>query len=582
MNINQKFTLKNDKIVMKYSVFFIKLCGGQYMGGKEGSRGYLYQSIATVMDTVLDNKWKAVEVEPDTDNDKVDILWLYENNKKKVVQVKSSENNISRTDIIRWLKELIEDVNDAEEYKLMLIGNCNDATSKFITKIKKRNFSEQDKDYEDLSEIQSFISKIEIQLDNFQLAALEAQIHQNVSRLLAKMGHVLHPSIIDQIAGAMVYQFSKFSTNGTRITREEYIERIQEWAYYNYPEIKGQGLVKKALEVAFYYKDKLDFSSKINRIYLPASPLNPLSEKLKQSISEIIEYKLLPKSKEQIDKEKNIAEKEDLAKIFQAGINEFTYDEISDCEKEELIGKINELLEVDVEKSFFYVGDLKTRKNIFTRDVEVRGTEKEKEKGRLLDSFLMELYEYEHKYSYLKYFQSLYLVPLVLRNNGQSYDEDIEVNLKIPSNVEVIIKESMEIPNSTVIEFFSGEDGFLEYMLKHQRDYQLEEYIGYSQWQPIRTHFNLPINLYLSAKEIEERDRERFDDYLDSIFDFEIYEESNQTILKYYFRGLNAKKNMAFPAFLMVKADETFHIEYEITSKHLGNKVIGELIYEIN
>ncbi|MEM5645412.1 hypothetical protein AAHH72_10895 [Bacillus cereus] len=323
------------------------------MGGKEGSRGYLYQSIATVMDTVLDNKWKAVEVEPDTDNDKVDILWLYENNKKKVVQVKSSENNISRTDIIRWLKELIEDVNDAEEYKLMLIGNCNDATSKFITKIKKRNFSEQDKDYEDLSEIQSFISKIEIQLDNFQLAALEAQIHQNVSRLLAKMGHVLHPSIIDQIAGAMVYQFSKFSTNGTRITREEYIERIQEWAYYNYPEIKGQGLVKKALEVAFYYKDKLDFSSKINRIYLPASPLNPLSKKLKQSISEIIEYKLLPKSKEQIDKEKNIAEKEDLAKIFQAGINEFTYDEISDCEKEELIGKINELLEVDVEKSFF-------------------------------------------------------------------------------------------------------------------------------------------------------------------------------------------------------------------------------------
>ncbi|PHF44674.1 hypothetical protein [Bacillus toyonensis] len=555
------------------------------MGGKEGSRGYLYQSIATVMDTVLDEKWKAVEVEPDTDNDKVDILWLYENNKKKVVQVKSSENNISRADIISWLEELIEDVNDAEEYKLMLIGNCNDATSKFITKINKRNFSkEEDKDYKDLSGIQSFISKIKIQLENFQLVALEAQIHQNVSKLLAKMGHVLHPSIIDQITGAMVYQFSKFSTNGTRLSRKEYMERIQEWAYYNYPEIKGQGLVKKALEIAFYYKDRLDFSNKIRSINLPISPSNPFSEKLKQIINEIRKYKLSSKSKEKEDKEKNEPEKKDLAKIFQAGINEFVYDEISDSEKEEFIKKIKELLDVEVEKSFFYVGDLKTRKNIFTRDVEVHGTDEEKEKGKLLDSFLMELYEYEQKYSYRKYFESLYLVPLVLRNDGQSYDEDIEVNIKIPSKVEVITKESMKIPNSTVIEDFTGEEGFLEYLLKHREDYQLEEYFGYPRIRPMPSPPYFPINYldFPSAKEIEKKQIERFKDYLDDIFDFKIYKELNQTILQYYFKELNAKKNMAFPAFLMVKADKTFHIEYEITSKHLGNKVIGELIYEIN
>ncbi|PFY25166.1 hypothetical protein [Bacillus toyonensis] len=552
------------------------------MGGKEGSRGYLYQSIATVIGTVLDNKWKAVEVEPDTNNDKVDILWLYEN-KKKVVQVKSSENNISKADIIRWLKELIEDVSDAEEYKLMLIGNCTDATSRFVTKIKKKNFSEQDKDYEDLSEIKSYISKIEIQFDNFQLDALEAQIHQNVSRLLAKMGHVLHPSIIDQIAGAMVYQFSKFSTNGTRITREEYIERIQEWAYYNYPEIKGQGLVKKALEVAFYYKDKLDFSNKIRNIYVPISSSNPSSEKLKQSIKEIELYKLTSKSKEEADVQNNISEDEELVKIFGTEIKKFKYKEITDSEKEKFIRKIKELLGVEVENSFFYVGNLSTKKMMFSGNVEVKGTDEEKEKGKLLDSFLRKLYKYEQYYSYRKYIESLYLIPLVLRNNGQSYDEDIEVIIKIPSNVLVITQESIEIPNTTVIEEFTGEEGLLEYFLKHPRNYQLEEYLGYPRPISMRSHLHIPLDLYPpSTKEIKERKIERFNDYLEGIFNFEIYIEPNQTILQYYFRELNAKKNMAFPAFLMVKADETFHIEYEITSKHLGNKVIGELIYEIN
>lgn len=552
------------------------------MGGKEGSRGYLYQSIATVMDTVLDEKWKEVEVEPDTENDKVDILWIYENNEKKVVQVKSSENNISRADIINWLKELIDDVKDAKEYKLMLIGNCNDKTATFITKINKRNFTdEEDKDLVDLNEIKDFISKIKIQLDNFQLVALEAQIHQNVSKLLAKMGHVLHPSIIDQITGAMVYQFSKFSTNGTRISREKYIERIQEWAYYNYPEIKGQGMVKKALEIAFYYKGLLDFSNKIRAISLPVNELNPFRENLKQNVNEIRKYMLPSKKQEMTDK--NSLEKKHLATAFQAtGINEFKYDEISDFEKEEFIKKIKDLLDEDVEKSFFYVGNLKTRRNIFTDNIEVNGTEKEKEKGKLLDKFLMDLYEYEHKYSYFKYFESLYLIPLVLRNNGQSYDKDMEINIKIPSDVELITKESMRIPNSSVIEEFIGSEGYLEYMLMHPRDYQLEEYMGHFRAIPMRSDFHRVINVFPDSKEIERIKIEKFEDYLDKVFDFEIYEETDQTILKYYFRELNAKKNMAFPAFLMVKADKTFHIEYEITSKHLGNKIIGELIYEIN
>lgn len=45
--------------------------------------------------SLTDKKWNYIQVEPDSENDKIDILWEYPNNKMKVVQVKSSQNDTS-------------------------------------------------------------------------------------------------------------------------------------------------------------------------------------------------------------------------------------------------------------------------------------------------------------------------------------------------------------------------------------------------------------------------------------------------------------------------------------------------------
>ena len=50
------------------------------MGGKEGSRGFLYQGFASVLEALTDkNNWDKIYVEFPSSNDKVDIA-LEQNN----------------------------------------------------------------------------------------------------------------------------------------------------------------------------------------------------------------------------------------------------------------------------------------------------------------------------------------------------------------------------------------------------------------------------------------------------------------------------------------------------------------------
>ena len=53
------------------------------MGGKEGSRGYLYQAIAAVIESLSDKGWDKIYIEFPSENDKVDIA-LEENGVTKM------------------------------------------------------------------------------------------------------------------------------------------------------------------------------------------------------------------------------------------------------------------------------------------------------------------------------------------------------------------------------------------------------------------------------------------------------------------------------------------------------------------
>ncbi|TCI93606.1 hypothetical protein [Tenacibaculum sp. M341] len=107
------------------------------MGGQEGLRGYIIQTIVGVIESLDDKEnWEKVTLEPNEELEKVDVLWEYSNNKKKAVQVKSSINDIGYSDALKWIEELKEDMPDASEYQLYLVGSLQ---RKLKNELKKNN-----------------------------------------------------------------------------------------------------------------------------------------------------------------------------------------------------------------------------------------------------------------------------------------------------------------------------------------------------------------------------------------------------------------------------------------------------------
>ncbi|PJO48112.1 hypothetical protein [Brucella pituitosa] len=91
------------------------------MGGREAIRGFAIQTLVCLLDAVaLDNTWIAVTLEPDSSNDKVDILWQYADH-IKFVQVKSSKNVIGKSDVEGWAEDLKKS-GRALIYELRLAG----------------------------------------------------------------------------------------------------------------------------------------------------------------------------------------------------------------------------------------------------------------------------------------------------------------------------------------------------------------------------------------------------------------------------------------------------------------------------
>jgi hypothetical protein len=75
-----------------------------------------------------DNLWVSLALEPDLEAEKVDIIWHYPDG-DKVVQVKSSQNQINVPDAKKWAQELAS-LYDAKSYELVLIGPCSRDLSK--------------------------------------------------------------------------------------------------------------------------------------------------------------------------------------------------------------------------------------------------------------------------------------------------------------------------------------------------------------------------------------------------------------------------------------------------------------------
>ncbi|EGQ8249350.1 hypothetical protein GUA40_24465, partial [Vibrio parahaemolyticus] len=85
-----------------------------FLSGQDGNRGYLVQSIIGLLESLKETGWSKVTIEADHISDKVDVAW-HGKDRVKVSQVKSSINQISKANALKWAIEL-EESCQADEY----------------------------------------------------------------------------------------------------------------------------------------------------------------------------------------------------------------------------------------------------------------------------------------------------------------------------------------------------------------------------------------------------------------------------------------------------------------------------------
>src|SRR4051812_33616057 len=95
------------------------------MGGQAGSRGYLVQTITCLLQALRDNTWLTFALESSEEIEQVDIVWTYADSRKRVVQIKSSQNLIGIKDIRKWAAQL--ERAEADDYELQILGPCSRA-----------------------------------------------------------------------------------------------------------------------------------------------------------------------------------------------------------------------------------------------------------------------------------------------------------------------------------------------------------------------------------------------------------------------------------------------------------------------
>ena len=114
-------------------------------GGEIAQRGFIFQSIIAMIECLNRDDWDTIKIEPETKDDKVDIV-LYSNGMPlSVMQVKSSINPFERSDVKKWLEKLEEDSKEAKEVCLYLVGDsfkvvCEAFIWKNRNKVKKISF----------------------------------------------------------------------------------------------------------------------------------------------------------------------------------------------------------------------------------------------------------------------------------------------------------------------------------------------------------------------------------------------------------------------------------------------------------
>lgn len=201
------------------------------MGGKEASRGFLYQAFASVLEALCQKNWDKIYIEFDSVKDKVDIALEKENRIFKSIQVKSTINTFTRNSLSTWLEDLIGDDVGSIEFELFLIGQCDDNAVIFINSIDK--FQDNKLDQKAENSLKGFNTdiikgiKIDFKRLPFDIEIMEQIVRDSLHKYISSKNHTMTFDQISFIASATVNDQMISSTHGKGIDRKTFDENLE-------------------------------------------------------------------------------------------------------------------------------------------------------------------------------------------------------------------------------------------------------------------------------------------------------------------------------------------------------------------
>lgn len=185
------------------------------MGGREAIRGFCVQTLICLLDSLQhqNDQWTAVTIEPDSKNDKVDILWEFPSS-RRAQQVKSSKNQISRGEVVGWCKELKASAA-ADSYQLMLAGPIAAAV------LEDSPFDGVDVPIPTSIDTLALIDQAITKMDRYL-----------ISKAIAPVPLPVREAIINIVAA----QLLDGAVRGKRLSREEFDGWLLRWITLAYPE----------------------------------------------------------------------------------------------------------------------------------------------------------------------------------------------------------------------------------------------------------------------------------------------------------------------------------------------------------
>lgn len=238
--------------------------------------------------------------------------------------------------------------------------------------------------------------------------------------------------------------------------------------------------------------------------------------------------------------------------------------------------------EIKLDSSFWYLGGLQIemRQTLNILDgghsESLVGTDVEKQKYELIREILSDIYQYTDSDDYYRKMDAIPYVELIIRNEGTTFDEDIEISLTLPHDslmkVENFPAPLFELED--IVDNASIDTWICPLVTASICEFDYSPSYG-SDFTPYIPNIGLPFQQRDYEAEYEQK-KDEYYDRISELFDWEVFAQDTMDTVKLRIGKLNQFRSMHLPARLFLNTVPG-KIEYSITAKYSPSIIKGEI-----